>query len=173
MARSQTLGARLTSPAGVPSVPVPTVLSSHFHQLQPRLHKNKTSKLRTALERLASDEFGSSITSSSRKCCTSHVRRTTMLARVRHIYVSEARSSPYKLPSRSGELVCQPERVSHGSRIQRFEIIKNDVIFAVGLSLTSFEEIANPEKRQHRWPRCCFVPATCSHKPEPPTKRWT
>ena len=35
---------------GVPSVPVPTGLSSHSHQLQLRLHKKNPSKLRTALE---------------------------------------------------------------------------------------------------------------------------
>ena len=39
-------------PAGVPSVPVPTDLSPHSHQLQLRLHNKNTSKLRTALKRI-------------------------------------------------------------------------------------------------------------------------
>ena len=51
IASTQTFSLSQTPPARVPSVPVPTGPSScHSHHLQLRLHKKKTSKLRTALE---------------------------------------------------------------------------------------------------------------------------
>ena len=50
----QTLSLSQTPLAGVPSVPVPSGLSRHSHQLQLRFHKKKTSKLGTVLERISS-----------------------------------------------------------------------------------------------------------------------
>ena len=50
IASTQQLRMSQTRPAGVPSVPVPTGLSRHPHQLRLRRHKKRTSKLRTALE---------------------------------------------------------------------------------------------------------------------------
>ena len=40
-AKKQTFSLSQTPPAGVPSVPVPTGLSRHSHQLQLRIHKKK------------------------------------------------------------------------------------------------------------------------------------
>ena len=52
IARTQSLSLSQTPPAGVSSVPVPTGLFRHSHQLQLRLasHKKNTSKLTTALD---------------------------------------------------------------------------------------------------------------------------
>ena len=50
-------GLSQTPPAGVPSVPVPTGLSRHSHELQLQNHEKKTRKLRKALERISSREI--------------------------------------------------------------------------------------------------------------------